>query len=147
MGRTVKDYMDFVKNVKNNIPNQSERIVYENQKIILDLNRIDQLYEKGENSEGKLLKEYKPFTVDYKIQMGQPYDRTTLFEKGNFYKSFVLKYEKLKANLSIKVTDEKAPNLLKKYGKPVIGWNKINQEKINYEIIKPNLWKYIKQWL
>lgn len=68
---------------------------------ILDLNRQNQLFEKGVSSTDVLLSDiggdYSINTIwgvegeyEGKIQKGLPYDRITLFNDGNFYKSFRL---------------------------------------------------------
>ena len=62
--RTIKDYMDFVKNVRDNIPQQTEGIINRNKAEIIDLNRHAQLYDKGEDSLGLSLKPYAFFTSD-----------------------------------------------------------------------------------
>ena len=64
--RTIKDYMDFVKNVRDNIPQQTEGIINRNRAEIIDLNRQKQLYDKGEDSLGLDLKPYSFFTVQIK---------------------------------------------------------------------------------
>lgn len=58
--------------------------------FILDLNRINQLYNAGVDANGVSLGEYSPYTIGIKIQKGQPDDRITLFDTGEFYRSFIL---------------------------------------------------------
>ena len=147
MARTVKDYMDFVANVIANIPNQTERIIKQNETTILDLNRQEQLYKKGIDSLGLELKPYAVFTIEIKQMLGQPYDRTTLNYSGSFYDGFFLKYDKNNFTLEFNSTDEKTPELIGKYRENIFGLTRENQRKLNYEIIKPELDKYIKQWL
>lgn len=147
MARTVKDYMDFVANVIQNIPNQTEGILKRNEATILDLNRQEQLYKYGEDSKGNLLEEYKPFTIEIKQLLGQPYDRTTLFYSGDFYKSFVMEIDKEKLTLTIYATDRKVPKLIVKYGADIFGLNEEHKSDLNERLLKPELQKYIKQWL
>lgn len=147
MARTVKDYMDFVANVIQNIPNQTEGVLKRNQQKILDLNRQDQLYSDGEASTGIKLKEYSPFTIEIKQLLGQPYDRTTLFYSGDFYKSFAMEIDKTNYTLTIYATDRKVPKLILTYGADIFGLNTDNQHILNEKILKPELIKYIKTWL
>lgn len=147
MARTVKDYMDFVANVIDNIPNQTERIIKQNETAILDLNRQEQLYKYGEDSKGRLLEEYKPFTIEIKQLLGQPYDRTTLFYSGDLYKSFTMEMDKTNLTLTIYATDRKVPKLIVKYGADIFGLTHEHQNELNERILKPELIKYIKQWL
>jgi len=145
--RTIKDYMDFVKNVRNNIPQQTEGIINRNKAEIIDLNRQAQLYAKGEDSLGLDLQPYSFFTVEIKQLLGQPYDRTTLNYSGSFYRGFYLKVDKENLILTFDSSDTKTPDLIGKYGKNIFGLNYDNQQKLNYEIIKPELDKYISQYL
>jgi hypothetical protein len=145
--RTIKDYMDFVKNVRDNIPQQTEGIINRNKAEIIDLNRQGQLYAKGEDSLGLDLKPYAFFTVEIKQLLGQPYDRTTLNYSGAFYDGFYLTVDKDNLILTFNSNDRKTPDLIGKYGKNIFGLNYDNQQKLNYEIIKPELDKYIRQYL
>lgn len=139
--------MDFVLNVRNNIPQQTEGIINRNKAEIIDLNRQAQLYEKGEDSLGLDLKPYAFFTVQIKQLLGQPFDRTTLNYSGAFYDGFYLTVDKDNLILNFNSTDRKTPDLIGKYGKNIFGLNYDNQQKLNYEIILPELEKYIKQYL
>lgn len=139
--------MDFVLNVRNNIPQQTEGIINRNKAEIIDLNRQVQLYEKGEDSLGLNLKPYAFFTVQIKQLLGQPYDRTTLNYSGAFYDGFYLTVDKDNLILTFNSTDRKTPDLIGKYGQNIFGLNYNNQQKLNYEIIKPELDKYIRQYL
>ncbi len=145
--RTIKDYMDFVKNVRDNIPQQTEGIINRNKSEIIELNTQNQLYSKGEDSLGLNLKPYAYFTIQIKQLLGQPYDRTTLNYSGSFYKGFYLKVDKDNLVLTFDSSDTKTPDLIGKYGRNIFGLNYDNQQKLNYEIILPELEKYIKQYL
>lgn len=150
MSRTVKDYMDFVKNVRDAIPNQTEGIIKRNEQLILDLNRQYQLMEgldSNGNSGTKIFPKYRPFTIEIKRNIGQPYDRVTLFHNGDFYKSFNIEIDKNNHKITILAKDNKTPALVKKYGKNILGLTDQNQNILNKKIILPELLKYIKQWL
>lgn len=65
------------------------------QKFILDLNKIDQLYNSGIDSEGSELGEYSDFTKMIKRMKGQRFDHITLNDTGDFYGSFkIVLYDK-----------------------------------------------------
>lgn len=145
MARTVFDYMQAVQQVINAIPKETERIVKEKSEKIIDLNRDDQLYDKGINSDGGLLKPYSPTTILFKKQEGKIYNHTTLFQEGNFYKGFKLKINY--PTISIYSTDVKSSDLMDKYGTNIFGLITENQKKVNYEIIQPELNAYIKKYL
>ena len=119
------------------------RIVKESESEILDLNRKDQLFDKGIDRDGDRLGSYTPTTVQIKQQKGQPFDRTTLFDTGDFYNSFKLKIQGFGDKLNIFATDVKTRPLVIKYG-AIFGLTKENQYKLDKEIIKPKLDKWLK---
>ena len=59
---------------------------------IIHLNTIDQLFEKGEDKLGRKLKDvggdYSPYTIMKKLEKGQPIDRVTLKDTGDYYESY-----------------------------------------------------------
>ena len=139
--------MDFVKNVRDNIPQQTKGIINRNKAEIIELNTKSQLYDKGEDSLGLNLKPYSVFTIEIKQLLGQPYDRTTLNYSGAFYNGFYLTVDENNLVLNFNSTDNKTNELVGKYGRNIFGLNYDNQQKLNYEIILPELEKYISQYL
>jgi len=124
-----------------NIDKQASVIVEQNKDFILDLNREKQLFDKGINSDGKLLRPYRPFTVSLKRQKGEPFNRTTLFDKGDFYKGFDLLFRNNK--ISIFSRDSKSSDLQEKYGSNIFGFTPDNS-KIYAERFNSELTKYLK---
>ena len=60
---------------------------------ICELNSDKQLYEKGENALGVSIDTYRPYaplTIEIKTMKGQPTDRVTLKDTGDFYESFFI---------------------------------------------------------
>ena len=61
---------------------------------IIELNTIDQLYNRGQDSTGDSIGEYETATIygtskfKGKLEKGQPIDRVTLKDTGAFYESF-----------------------------------------------------------
>jgi len=57
-----------------------------------------QLFLDGVDSEGvqlsKIGGEYSPLTKDIKVSQGLPFDRVTLYNEGDFYRSFNFKQDK-----------------------------------------------------
>ena len=148
MARTIFDYMQNVKGVRDNIPNETERIIKAKEKFILDLNRQAQLMQ-GIDSDGeKIAPEYKPFTIEIKQLIGQPYDRVTLFYSGKFYAKFRIKFDKSNLTFEIDSTDNKKPKLMEKYkDHEIFGLTKENQELLNNKILLPELWTFFKKYL
>lgn len=98
---------------------------------IIRLNTIDQLFEKGENSLGIRLEtiggEYKSYTVFRKQIKGQPVDRVTLKDTGEFYESFEVIANTGDTYITIKTNPFKdGENILDRWGVEVVGLNKEN---------------------
>lgn len=64
----------------------------EHDRLVIKLNTQNQLFDKGINSEGQTLASvggsYSPLTVSIKQSKGQPTNRVTLKDTGEFYLSF-----------------------------------------------------------
>ena len=102
----------------------AERYVIEEskqfEKYILRSNTEEQLYRRGQDSEGfELFPSYTPFTVQLKQASGQPTDRVTLFDTGAFYESFYIDWRDTWFEIYAK--DSKTPKLAGKYGPEIFG--------------------------
>ena len=75
---------------------------------------------------------YAPRTIKIKQAKGQPTNRVTLFDTGEFYASFVIK--PFKGGFTIDADDEKPDfDLFDEFGEDVVGLNPENlQTIINY---------------
>lgn len=105
--------------------------------FILDINTQDQLFEKGIDSDGKKLRSafgrfgevYAPFTIMVKEAMGQPTDRVTLKDEGDFYHSFRLV---LTSDHDIEITADtikESGNLVEIWG-PILGLTDENLDRV-----------------
>jgi hypothetical protein len=143
----VSQYIDSLKLVIRNTPNEVGRIIDKNKETILDLNRENQLNEKGIDSKDTKLQEYAYFTIQIKQLIGQPFDRTTLFYSGKFHAGFKYKYTPETFTLEIYSDDEKSSKLVAKYGVDIFGLNESNKLYLTQSIIKPNLDKWLLKYL
>ena len=98
------------------------------QKFILDLNRVDQLFNKGIDSKNRALGVYTPFTINSKNERGVPVPsdfHITLFDTGEFYSTFVIipgkDFFEIDAN-PIREGD----NLFDDFGEDILGLNDEN---------------------
>lgn len=140
---TAFDMIQRIEKVIADLPKETENIIRRNEQEILDLNREKQLYDKGIDSNSRQLLAYKPFTIAIKRSKGEIYNRTTLLDTGDFYKGFKIKYNGLSNPFNIFSTDSKSSDLVEKYG-DIFGLTEQNERYLNYEIIKPELEKFIK---
>lgn len=77
---------------------------------------------RGDNTE--ITPEYTPFTKRIKQAKGQPSDRVTLKDRGDFWNS--IKTSPTDRFVEIYATDYKTNDLLAKYGDEVLGLNENN---------------------
>ena len=137
----IQELINQIREIQREIPNPTRKILNENKKIILDYVRIDQLFELGEDGEGRKLIPYTPFTRAVKISEDRDPNIVTLFDQGDFYNSADLTLINEDV-LNIFFTDPKTPDLLEKYGQSIDDLNDENEEKVN-ELIENELI----QWL
>jgi len=98
------------------------------QKFILDLNRVDQLFNKGVDSKNRALGVYTPFTINSKNERGVPVPsdfHITLFDTGQFYSTFVIIPGKDFFEIDANPIREDA-NLFEDFGEDILGLNDEN---------------------
>jgi hypothetical protein len=86
---------------------------------ILDDNRLNQLYDEGVDRNRRRLEGYAPSTIARKKRKGQPYDRTTLRDSGDFHSSMIIEYRE--KEFEITATDWKREILEARYGSAIFG--------------------------
>ena len=130
-----------LKTLKNKLPSEAKKIIFENKEYILDLIREKQLFELGVDGKGRKLKSYTPFTIAVKKNNNQPTNRTTLNDTGAFYEGFnLLTTDQL--SIGIFSTDVKTPDLVEKYGSDIFIFTVDNNKKAN-ELILNELYKWL----
>lgn len=134
----IEEKIKELEQLKKEVPVQAKKIALKYKGVILDYIREKQLYEKGINGKGQELLKYKPFTIAFKKIKNQPNNRTTLFDTGDFYKSFDLIYTD-QNSIGVFARDEKTPDLVAKYGADIFIFTVDNIKEINTTIFEHNL--------
>lgn len=117
-----------------------QNIILDNEAFICDMNAEEQLYEKGINRLGVSLSDYAPYspvTIEFKREKGQPFDRVTLRDEGEFESSFFIEADR--EQFEIKASDWKTEELIKKYGSQILGLTDENKAEVIHEYIHPEL--------
>lgn len=112
------------------------RIILDNEAYIIYMNAQEQLYERGINRLGVKISDYAPYaplTIEIKKAKGQPTNRVTLRDEGDFESSFHL--EVGDTQFEIRASDPKTEELIKKYGRQILGLTDENLEEL--------IWNYI----
>lgn len=115
-------------------------IIWSNDAYIVDMNAEEQLFERGINRLGVEIMDYAPYTpvtIDIKKALGQPTNRVTLRDEGDFESSFFL--EVGDKQFEIKASDFKTEDLIKKYGRQILGLTDENIAILIWQYIYPDL--------
>ena len=125
-----------------------QNIIWDNEAYIVDLNAEEQLFEQGINRLGVDIMDYAPYsplTIAIKEEKGQPTNRVTLRDTGDFEASFFL--EVGDKQFEIKASDFKTEDLIKKYGRQILGLTDENIAALIWQYILPDLMKKAKNVL
>lgn len=117
-----------------------QNIIWENEAYIVDMNAEEQLFEQGINRLGVKISDYAPYspvTIEIKEAKGQPTNRVTLRDEGDFESSFFL--EVGDKQFEIKASDFKTEDLIKKYGRQILGLTDENIAALIWQYIFPDL--------
>lgn len=127
---SVTAYIRRLKDWKRTFPFHAIDVVKGYEAEAVDLIAEQQLYE-GIDGENKIISpSYKPFTVKIKRFKGQPTDRVTLKDTGDFYNSIKVRYGTGSTNwiMVFWASDSKVEKLKAKYGKDLLGLTPISLE-------------------
>lgn len=125
-----------------------QNIIYENEAYIVEMNSEDQLYDQGINNLGVSIMDYKPYTtrtIAIKEMKGQPTNRVTLRDEGDFEESFYLEVNN--TQFEIRASDFKTEDLIRKYGRQILGLTDENIKELIWVYIFPDLLKTAKQMI
>jgi len=122
--------------------------IMEHEDVIIEMITRDQLYEQGVEGRGISIMEYQPYaarTIKIKKKKGQPYDRVTLRDTGEFYNSLHVEYDD--KGFYVTSTDDKAKYLLARYGKTIFRVTNENLNELLNDYIRPSLKEKLKERL
>lgn len=143
---TLEPYVKEIADLKRELPQILRKILIERRDKVLRILKDEQLGE-GKNSKGHIIGRYSKNTPSYinpsnppkqpKIP-GQPYN----FEwTGSLFDKMYLAFDDLKS-YSLFSQDEKASFLQKEYG-DIFTLTKQNNERVNQEILRPEMYEII----
>ncbi len=137
----INDLLKRVQKVEEGINEIILLAVKKNEKFVLELNVEKQLYQ-GLNAKGEQIRpKYAKSTIKRKKKKGQPYNRVTLKDEGDFYEGFFVEYEG--DGFSLHGDDYKTRHLIKRYGRDVFGLNDKSIDDL-IEMIKEDFIKIVK---
>jgi hypothetical protein len=144
--KALDEKIEKMKYLNDHVEEMVVEVLVDNQHIIIDMNAEEQLFIRGVDSDNvPLMKEhpYSPYTVQIKKQKGQPTNRVTTRDSGDFHDSFKLK--KSKTSVLITATDEKTFDLTMKYGDAIFGLIPENFNEVQIHYVKPEILKRLRE--
>jgi len=134
----LKDYAD-------SINQQIRKIVIDNDYILIDMNATSQLRDRGITATGISIWDYAPYaptTIAIKKMKGQPHDRVTLQDTGEFHASFYV--DAREDEFELKANDWKSDYLERSYGKDIFGLTDENISEFSKDYVLPELLNNLK---
>lgn len=122
--------------------------IMKHEDIIVQMVAQEQLYEEGIEGRGIEIMSYQPYTartIQIKQKKGQPYDRVTLKDTGEFYSSLHVEFDD--EGFYVTSTDDKAKYLLARYGKTIFRLTNENFSELLRNYIRPSLKEKLKERL
>jgi len=140
--KSITDLRERVIGLKNGLDSGAwlRGIIMDNEAIICDMNAEGQLYQSGVNTYGVPIMDYMPYmpyTIEVKTIKGQPTDRVTLRDTGDFHESFYV--EATDTQFVVKAHDWKTEKLIRKYGREILGLTRENLNELIHKYIYPEL--------
>lgn len=145
MTKAVNIWIEKFKALQNDLPLIVADVFTENQNVFEDL-QTGQL-DRGIDSEGNEIEpEYSPVTVQIKKLKGQPSDRVTLKDTGDFHNAMFLAGGG-SGQFQIGNRDKKLNKLERKYGKEVLGLTDESKQAVIDDLVRPELPIKLRQYL
>ena len=102
--------------------------------FIIEMNQ-EQLYELGEDSKGRGLGDYSPFTITIKEAKGQRVDHITLRDEGTFYESFTIEVDDAGFTQDADADKGGGSDLFRIFGIDILGLNEFNTERLRGRLL------------
>lgn len=134
---SIKNLVYRLRKFKEILDEELANEIMQNEGIILDMIH-DQLYSGVDGYNLNLQPPYAPSTIRRKIRKGQPTDRVTLKDTGDFYESLYIASDE--NGFYVASTDQKLYNILRsKYGNPILRLTDENLNELIRNHIRPSL--------
>ncbi len=131
---------DAVREFRNNIYQIAFDEVLDNEDFITELITEDQLFEQGIRGDELFIADfapYSPVTIAIKQVKGQPTNRVTLRDEGDFHKSFYIKVGT--DHFEVKASDSKTEELVKQFGSEIMEFTDENLGEVIWSYVYPKL--------
>lgn len=139
---SIKQIIKDLEQAKKDLRKEAVKISNKHKAEILDYIREKQLFNLGIDGNGNRLLEYTEYTKALKRQKGQPTNRTTLEDSGDFYKGFGL-FLTDQYSIGVFSRDQKTAEIVEKYGSDIFLFTEKNIKEIDEQIYGQNLIEWL----
>lgn len=143
----IENKLKKMQEARDNMPRFAIDALIENEAFVLDMIFEEQLYMEGVNGRNVPIMDFQPYspaTIWYKEQKGQPTDRVTLRDEGDFASDGdIERLDDLTAEVISR--DWKSDHLQRKYGKEILILKPDNLNELREYYIKPELLKKMQE--
>lgn len=143
---SIRNLVYRLRKFKDILSEELKNEIIKHEDIIVQMVVRDQLYEQGIEGRGISIMSYQPYTaktIRIKQQKGQPYDRVTLRDTGEFHDSLHVEFDD--KGFYVTSTDDKAKYLLARYGKTIFRLTNANFTELLRNYIRPSLKEKLKE--
>lgn len=119
--------------------------ILRNESIIIDMVR-NQLYEGFDGNSARISPPYAQSTIARKIRKGQPTNRVTLLDTGDYYNSLYVAFDQ-DGFFVASSNPDLSSILIAKYGAPILRLSDENLTRLLREHIRPSLAEKLKNYI
>jgi hypothetical protein len=143
---SIRNLVYRLRKFKDILSDELKNEIMKHEDVIIQMVVRDQLYDQGIEGRGISIMSYQPYTartIQIKQRKGQPYDRVTLRDTGEFYSSLHVEFDD--DGFYVTSTDDKAKYLLARYGKTIFRLTNQNFTELLSNYIRPELQQKLKE--
>ena len=143
---SIRNLVYRLRKFKDILSEELKNEIMKHEDVIIQMVVRDQLYDQGIEGRGISIMSYQPYTartIQIKQRKGQPYDRVTLRDTGEFYSSLHVEFDD--DGFYVTSTDDKAKYLLARYGKTIFRLTNQNFTELLRNYIIPELQQKLKE--
>lgn len=143
---SIRNLVYRLRKFKDILNDELKNEIMKHEDVIIQMVVRDQLYDQGIEGCGISIMSYQPYTartMQIKQRKGQPYDRVTLRDTGEFYSSLHVEFDD--DGFYVTSTDDKAKYLLARYGKTIFRLTNQNFTELLRNYIRPELQQKLKE--
>lgn len=145
---SIRNLVYRLRKFKDILDQELKNEILKHEKVIVDMIAEEQLYEQGIEGRGIKIMSYQPYrprTIKKKLKKGQPTDRVTLRDTGEFHASLHVEFDE--SGFYVTSTDDKAKYLLDRYGKTIFRLSNENLNILLRDYIRPELYSKLKEYI